>query len=101
MSNAAQKIANQNYRKRLSSKGVSRWEVQGLENDKDISRALLKALAKNDNAANEFRQKIQDFVGVKERTGSDLVAALRKAALGGVDLDIIRENDGFRKVDFE
>lgn len=51
MSNAAQKRAIRNYRQRLKKRGVSRFEVLGLNGDRDLIRALARKLAQDDSEA--------------------------------------------------
>ena len=44
VSNASQKRALKNYRKRLRERGMSRFEVLGLDADRELIRALARRL---------------------------------------------------------
>ena len=42
MSSAAQKSAIRKYRSRLTQRGIARFEVQALEDDRELIRALAR-----------------------------------------------------------
>jgi len=48
MSTTPQKRALKNYRKRLNQRGMARFEVLGLDGDRDLIRSLAKRLASDD-----------------------------------------------------
>lgn len=58
MSNSAQKKAIQNYRSRLTHRGIARFEVQALETDRELIRALARQLADGGSAAKHARAMI-------------------------------------------
>jgi hypothetical protein len=45
MSNPSQKRAINNYRKRLNQRGMARFEVLGLDADRELIRSVAKRLA--------------------------------------------------------
>ena len=93
--NASQKRAVANHRRRLGERGLARYEVRGLEQDRQLVRQLAKRLAKNDAEAEHLRreitQKVADEAPLELRTGKDIWDALRRSPLVGLDLDIERE----------
>ena len=98
MSNAAQKRAIKNYRRRLRSRGVSRFEVLGLNADRDLIRSLAKKLAEDDADAKRIRAEVAGTVSGPAQKGG-ILAALRRSPLVGSELEIERPFDTGRKVD--
>jgi hypothetical protein len=99
MSNTAQKRAIKNYRTRLRKRGVARFEVLGLEADRDLIRSLAKRLAQDDPEANRIRLEVTRTVSDTPRKKGGILAALRRSPLVGVELEIDRAFDSGRKVD--
>jgi hypothetical protein len=99
VSNAAQKRAIKDYRQRLQKRGVARFEVYGLEGDRDLIRSLAKRLAQNDPEANRIRSEVIRTVSDIPRTKGGILAALRRSPLVGGDLKIERLFDAGRNVD--
>jgi hypothetical protein len=98
MSNAAQKRALKNYRNRLKKRGVSRFEVLGLNADRDLIRSLAKKLAQDDPGAKRIRSEVTRAISGMSQKGG-ILAALRRSPLAGSDLNIERPFDPGRKVD--
>jgi beta-phosphoglucomutase-like phosphatase (HAD superfamily) len=98
MSITAQKRAIKNYRVRLQRRGMARFEVLGLDRDRDLIRTLAKRLAEDTNEANEIRTQIAQSVAEPSPKGG-ILAALRRSPLIGAGLDIIRSADTGRKID--
>jgi hypothetical protein len=98
MSNIAQKRAIKNYRSRLRKRGVARFEVLGLESDRDLIRSLAKKLAQDDQEANRIRSEVMRAVCDAPLRGG-ILAALRRSPLVGADLVMERPADAGRKVD--
>jgi hypothetical protein len=98
MSNTAQKRAVKNFRSRLQKKGFARFEVLGLDTDRNLIRSLAKRLAQDDPEASRIRLEMMRTVAdVPQRGG--ILAALRRSPLVGTDLKIERQLDTGRKVD--
>lgn len=98
MNNKAQNRAIRNYRKRLRKRGVGRFEVLGLDRDRDLIRSLARRLAQNDAGANRIRGEVlQTVAEVRKKTGG-IFQALRRSPLVGAELAIERPFDTGRKV---
>jgi hypothetical protein len=97
MSDTAQQRATQNYRNRLSERGVSRFEVLGLECDRLLIRSLAKRLARNDAEASRIREAVAGAIGGGAKGG--VWAALRRSPLVGADLNFERSREPGRKID--
>jgi hypothetical protein len=98
MSNPAQKRAIKNYRRRLQKRGAARFEVLGLNADRELIRSLAKRLAQDDTEAKRIRSEVTRAVsGIPQKGG--ILAALRRSPLVGSDLKIERPFDAGRNVD--
>jgi hypothetical protein len=99
MANTAQKRALRNYRTRLVKRGMARFEVMGLDADRDLIRSLAKRLAEDDPEAARIRAAVsQTIAGEPPRKGG-ILAALRRSPLVGADLNLARAHGPGRKVD--
>lgn len=78
MGTTAQARAVKNYRKRLSKRGMTRFEVMGLDSDRDLIRAFARRLAENDQEAAEIRSSVREKVVPETRKKGGVLAALRK-----------------------
>jgi hypothetical protein len=99
MSETAQKRAIRTYRKRLAQRGMARFEVLGLDADRDLIRALARRLAAEGPDADRIRAIVnRTIAGEPPRTGG-ILEALRRSPLAGADLDLARPRETGRKVD--
>lgn len=99
MGNTAQKRALRNYRSRLVKRGMARFEVLGLDADRELIRLLAKRLAEDDPEAVRLRAVVsQGMSGEPPRIGG-ILAALRRSPLVGADLNLARSHETGRKVD--
>jgi hypothetical protein len=99
MGTTAQKRALRNYRTRLGKRGLVRFEVLGLDADRDLIRSLAKRLAENDPDAGRIRAAVcRNIAGEPPKKGG-ILAALRRSPLVGADLDLARPLDTGRKAD--
>lgn len=95
----SQKRAIQNYRSRLSKRGLARFEVLGLDGDRDLIRSLARRLADDGPDAARLRATVSRTIsGEPPKTGG-ILAALRRSPLVGSDLDLSRPHIGGRKID--
>lgn len=95
----SQKRAIQNYRSRLSERGLARFEVLGREADRDLIRSLARRLADGGPDAMRIRATVnQTIAGEPPKTGG-IVAALRRSPLVGADLHLRRPRIEGRKID--
>ncbi len=98
MSNS-QKRAIQNYRSRLSARGLTRFEVLGRGNDRELIRSLARRLTEKGPEASRLRAVVsQTITGVPPIKGG-ILAALRRSPLVGADLDLNRTREEGRKVE--
>jgi hypothetical protein len=99
MSNTAQKRALRNYRTRLVKRGLARFEVLGLDADRDLIRSLAKRLAEDDPDAARIRAAVSQTIAGEPLTKGGILAALRRSPLVEADLNLTRSHEGGRKVD--
>jgi hypothetical protein len=98
MSNNAQKKALRNYRSRLIKRGMARFEVLGLDGDRDLIRSLAKRLAEDDPDAAQIRAAVSQTISGGPPKKGGILAALRRSPLVGADLNLTRFDEAGRKV---
>ena len=96
--NASQKKAIATHRRRLGERGLARYEVRGLAQDKDLVRELAKKLSSDDAEAARLRREITKAVAPKATRGG-VWRALRSSPAVGAGLDLTREVVPERDVD--
>jgi len=95
---SSQKRAIQNYRSRLSERGLARFEVLGRDADRDLIRSLARRLAEDGPDASRLRAAVsQTMAGDPPKKGG-ILAALRRSPLVGADLDLTRPREEGRKI---
>jgi len=99
MSTPSQKRAIDNYRKRLSKRGISRFEVLGLGSDRDLIRSLAKRLADEDTDSARIRAEVRRVIQGDPPQKGGILSALRRSPLVGSGLDLKRPVIAGRKVD--
>jgi hypothetical protein len=99
MGNAAQKRATQNYRARLTQRGLTRFEIMAFESDRELIRTLSRRLAKEGPEAEHIRSAVKTAVGGKPPKPGNILTALRRSPLVGAELDLSRPREEGRKVD--
>jgi len=99
MQSTPQDRATQNYRRRLSERGVCRFEVMGLEGDRALIRSLAKRLVRNDHEAAQIRESINRSIGVEKGRRGGIAAALLRSPLVGSNLDLERVRTPGREID--
>jgi hypothetical protein len=99
MSTTPQKRALNNYRKRLSQKGMARFEVLGLDGDQDLIRSLARKLASEDADSARIRATVRQTISGEPRKRGGILNALRRSPLVGADLDLKRPVTRGRKID--
>lgn len=95
----SQKRAIQNYRSRLSDRGLARFEVLGRAADRDLIRSLARRLAEDGPEASRLRAAVSRTIAGEPPAKGGILAALRRSPLVGADLDLTRPHDEGRKVD--
>src|SRR5215467_10276319 len=99
MMRASQKRAVANDRRRLKDRGMARYEVRGLETDKQLVRKLARRLAANDDDAQRLRAEVARQVASGEPRRGGIWVALRRSPLVGAGLNLEREIVRPRDVD--
>ncbi|MEP6968307.1 MAG: hypothetical protein ABI906_09525 [Pseudomonadota bacterium] len=96
---SSQKRAVQNYRSRLSERGLARFDVLGRDADRDLIRSLARRLADEGPEASRLRAAVSvTLAGEPPRKGA-ILAALRRSPLVGADLDLTRAREEGRDVE--
>lgn len=96
---SSQKRAIQNYRSRLSARGLARFEVLGLDSDRNLIRSLARRLAEDGPAASHLRAVVSQTISGEPPQKGGILAALRRSPMVGADLDLTRPRETGRKVD--
>ena len=94
----SQKRAIQNYRSRLSERGLARFEVLGRDADRDLIRSLARRLAEDGPDASRLRAAVSQTIAGEPPKKGGILAALRRSPLVGSDLDLTRPREEGRKV---
>lgn len=95
---SSQKRAIQNYRSRLSERGLARFEVLGREADRDLIRSLARRLAEDGPDASRLRAAVSQTIAGEPPKKGGILAALRRSPLVGADLDLTRPREEGRDV---
>jgi len=98
MSATPQKRALNNYRKRLKQRGMARFEVLGLDTDRELIRSLATRLADNGPDSVRIRATVSRTISGEPKKGG-ILNALRRSPLVGADLDFNRPATQGREVD--
>lgn len=96
---SSQKRAIQNYRSRLSERGLARFEVLGLDGDRDLIRSLARRLSEEGPEAARIRSAVNCTISGDAPKMGGVVAALRRSPLVGSDIDLSRSHIEGRKID--
>lgn len=99
MGTSSQTRALENYRERLSQRGMARFEVLGLATDRELVRAFARRLAEGGPEAAEIRAAVHRKIGPEPRKKGGILAALRRSPLVGANLNLERPVTGGRKID--
>ena len=94
----SQKRALRTYRKRLEDRGMARFEVLGLDADRELIRTLARRLAEKGPRARRLRATVSQLSSEPGKKGG-ILAALRRSPLVGADITIRREKTRGRRVD--
>jgi len=99
MGSPSQARAVNNYRKRLSKRGMARFEVLGLKQDRELVRALARRLAENDPEVAGIRASVNIQIAPDTRKKGGILKMLRNSPLMGVELNLARRRVPPRRVD--
>jgi hypothetical protein len=99
MTKSAQQRALEKHRRDLRQSGLSRYEVRGLDADKELLRALAKKLAARDEGAAKLRNEVAEKLAGKRGKRGGIFAALRRSPMVGADIDLERPHISGRNID--
>ena len=99
MRETAQRLAISKYRRRLKERGMARFEVLGLEADRELIRSLAERLAEDGPTAVEIRATVRRTVLGEAPKRGGIFSALRRSPLVGADLNTERPAAASREVD--
>ena len=99
MSETPQKRALRNYRSRLRKRGIARFEVLGLDADRDLIRSVARHLAEEGPDSARIRAAICRTISGDPPKRGGILEALRRSPLVGADLEFERSRETGRKVD--
>ena len=99
MSNGAQKRSVRSYRDRQTQRGIARFEVQALDIDRDLIRALARRLADDSPEAAQARTAVRQIVSGEPPQRGGILKALQRSPLVGEGLDFSRDREEGRILD--
>ncbi|MGP8247238.1 MAG: hypothetical protein ACLQVN_22330 [Bryobacteraceae bacterium] len=99
MTGTAQARALENYRKRLNQRGMARFEVLGLDADRELIRTLARRLAGGGPDAERIRAAVRHSLSGEAPKKGGIFNALRRSPLVGAGLDLSRKAAPGRKID--
>ncbi len=99
MTKSPQRRAIDNYRDRLTERGMARFEVVGRSGDRELIRAVARCLSEDGADADRLRAAVKQTIsGTPPRKGG-ILEALLASPLIGAELDLIRPREAGREVD--
>lgn len=99
MSGSSSKRVLKTNRARIRRGGMARFEVLGLDADRELIRSLAKRLAENDKDATRIRATVSRSIAGEPPKKGGILDALRRSPLVGADLDVSRSTTSGRKLD--
>lgn len=97
---SSQTRAIQNYRARLSDRGLARFEVLGRDADRDLIRVIARRLAEDSPESARLRAAVNDTINGEPPKKGGILAALRRSPLIGADIEVTRQREEGREIDF-
>ena len=97
MANPAQKRARQRHRKRLTERGMARFEVLGRNTDRQLIRSLARRLAEEGPEATHIRATVRRAITDEPQRHGGILTALRRSPLVGAGLNLSRSAADNRK----
>ena len=99
MSITPQDRALKNYRTRLKQQGLARFEVLGLDADRELIRSLARRLADSGPDAADLRATVRRTIAGEPPNKGGILRALRRSPLVGANLDLRRPATSGRRID--
>lgn len=91
MSDTTQRRSLRNYRSIPNKRGIARFEVNGLETDRELIRTLARRLAEGGPASIPMRATVNQLVAAGAPPKGRILTALRRSPLANAELQIFRE----------
>lgn len=95
---SSQKRAVQNYRSRLSERGLARFEVLARDADRDLIKFVARRLAEDSPEATRLRAAVNQSISGEPQKKGRILTALRRSPLVGAELDLVRVREEGRDV---
>lgn len=95
---SSQKRAIQNYRSRLSERGLARFEVLARSADRELIRSVARRLAEGGPDATRLRAAVNQSINEEPPKKGGILAALRRSPLVGSELNLVRVREEGRDV---
>lgn len=99
MSESPQRRAIDNYRKRLTERGMARFEVIGRYGDRELIRSVARRLAAGGADADRLRAAVNQSISAEPPRKGGILKALLASPLIGSELDLTRPREEGRNVD--
>ena len=99
MTNSSQRRAIDNYRSRLTERGMTRFEVIGRNDDRELIRSVAKHLAEGGADAERVRAAISQSIAGEPPKKGGILKVLLASSLVGSELDMTRPREEGREVD--
>jgi hypothetical protein len=99
MGKSSQRRAIDNYRNRLTERGLARFEVLGRDADRELIRSIARRLAEDGPEATALRATVRQSVAGEPPRKGGVLAALRRSPLVDADIDLTRARESGRTVD--
>jgi hypothetical protein len=99
MTKTSQRRAIDNYRTRLTERGMNRFEVIGRDADRELVRSVARRLAEGGPEADRLRAAVNRAISSEPQKKGGILKALLASPLIGSELDLTRPREDGRKVD--
>jgi hypothetical protein len=96
---SSQRRAIDNYRTRLTERGMTRFEVIGCDADRELVRSIARHLAEGGPEADRLRAAVSQAISGEPPRKGGILKALLASPLVGSELDLARSREDGRKVD--
>jgi hypothetical protein len=100
MRKTPQRQAIDNFRRRLTERGMARFEVVGRDGDRELIRSVAKRLAEGGADADRLRAAVNLSISGEPPKKGGILKALLASPLIGSELDLTRPREEGRKITF-
>ena len=99
MTDSSRNRATAKYRRRLSERGMARFEVLGRKTDRELIRTLARQLAEEGPQADHLRTIVTTETSNKAPRKGGILRALRSSPLVGPNISTNRPINAGREID--